>query len=172
MPIISIDVRDGDPTIQASGEHRGSVAATFSDGRIVERNLRAADANAWNDLIAGISAKIEADQQKRDAEDAVDSESEVSANKEASIAQTALAYLRAAWQQEQAHDAYLLFARFANYVSNNGYTWNNVKTHLFAVGLEQEEWDKIKTAYTYLNGAGRPAIMADGKTIQGNWEAR
>ena len=170
MPITSIDVRDGDPTIQASGQHRGTVTATFDDGRIVSRNLRAEDANAWNDLIASIGIEIQAQQEKQDAVNSVDPDAEVAASQEASIAQAAVAYLRAAWQEELAPDAYLLFARFANYVSNNGYTWANVQTHLIAEGLEQDEWDEMKAAYLYLNGGGRPAIMAEAKTIQGNWE--
>lgn len=60
MPITSIDVRDGDPTVQASGQHRGTVAATFDDGRIVERHIRAADADEWNDLVASMSAAMQA----------------------------------------------------------------------------------------------------------------
>lgn len=172
MPIVSVDVRDGDPTVQASGQHRGTVTATFDDGRIIERNLRAPDANSWNDLVANIGAEIQAQMERRDAEEAVSPDAEVAANKESSIAQVAVAYLRSAWNDEQAYDAYLKLARFANYVTNNGYTWNNVQTHLFAAGLTEEEWTGLKTAYTYLNGGGRPAIMADAKTIQSNWEGR
>jgi hypothetical protein len=172
MPIVSIDVRDGDPTIQTSGQHRGTIAATFDDGRIVERNIRAADADEWNDLVASIGIEMQAKQEQQDAANSVDPESEVAASQEASIAQAAVAYLRAAWQEELAPDAYLLFARFNNYVINKGYTWNDVQTHLLAEGLEQEEWDEIKTAYQYLNGGGRPAIMAEAKTIQGNWESK
>lgn len=173
MPIVSIDVRDGDPTIQASGQHRGTVDATFDDGRIVSKNLRAPDLDAWNDLIASMNAVIQAEQEQQDAEFSVDPESDIDGDyKEASKAQRAVAYLRRAWQEELAPDAYLLFARFANYVTSNGYNWNNVVAHLLAEGLTQEEWDSMKQAYQYLNGAGRPAIMADAKTIQGNWADR
>lgn len=172
MPIISIDVRDGDPTVQASGQHRGTVAATFSDGRIVERNIRAADLDAWNDKVAAISAEIQTQMEKRDAEDAVQTDTEVGANKEASIQQTAVAYLRVAWDTEQAYDAYLLFSRFNNFRNNQGWTLDQVASNLLAAGLEQEEWDEMKAAYLYLSGAGRPATMSDAKAIQSNWEAQ
>jgi len=172
MPIISIDVRDGDPTVQASGQHRGTVAATFSDGRIIERNIRAADSNEWNDKIAAISDLIQEQVEKQDAERSVDPETEVAAEGEASIAQAAVAYLQAAMREEQAYDAYLLMARFNNWRTNNGWNMDQVETHLLAAGTEQEEWDSTKAAYLYLNGGGRPAQMASAKTIQGNWEDR
>lgn len=172
MPITSIDVRDGDPTIQASGEHRGTVTATFADGRTVEKSIRAADANAWMDKLAAISSEIQAQVELSDAEQAVDPEGEVTGNGEASIAQAAVAYLRAAWDTDQAADAYLLFARFNTYRNNQGWTLDQVAAGLAAAGLEADEWDAMKTAYQYLNGGGRPAIMATAKTVQGNWEAR
>ena len=43
MPVQSVDVRDGDPTIQASGEHRGTVTVTFADGRVRDISVRAPD---------------------------------------------------------------------------------------------------------------------------------
>ena len=172
MPIVSIDVRDGDPTIQANGQHRGTVAATFADGRIVERSLRAADADAWNDLIAGISAEIQAKQEVQDAEAGVSSDDEIVAGGEASVEQRAVAYLRAAWGQELARDAYLLFDKFNDFRLARGWNLNQVQTGLMSAGLTVDEWDEMKAAYQYLAGAGRPAIMNDYQTIQGNWESR
>jgi len=172
MPIVSIDVRDGDPTIQASGEHRGTVTATFADGRIVERNLRAPDADAWNDKIAAISAEIQAQQEVSDADSGVSPDAEVVANGEASIEQRAVAYLRRAWQEENCRDAYLLFDKFNDFRLARGWNLNQVQAGLMGAGLTVEEWDSMKTAYQYLAGAGRPAIMNDYLTIQGNWEAR
>ena len=171
MPIITIDVRDGDPTIQESGQHRGTVTATFDDGREVSRNLRAADADAWNDLIAGISAVIQAQMEVRDAEDAIDSGADVVANKEASIAQTCVAYIREAWNAETAHEAWLLYARINTYVLAHS-NWNAAKTHLLSAGLEQEEYDQAKAAYQYLSGGGRPATMSDAQTVQAAWESQ
>jgi len=172
MPIVSIDVRDGDPTVQSSGQHRGTVSATFTDGRIEERNVRAANLDEWNDKIAAISDLIQEQVEKQDAEDSVDPETEVSAEGEASLAQAAVAYLRAAYREDQAYDAYLLFSRFNNFRTNQGWTLDQVATNLVSAGLEQEEWDGMKTAYLYLNGGGRPAQMASAKIIQGNWEDR
>ena len=171
MPIVSIDVRDGDPTVQASQQHRGTVAATFDDGRVIERNLRAPDLDAWNDLIASMNAVIQSQMEERDAEEAVTPDEDVASNKEASIAQTCIAYMRQAWQAETAYDAYALYARINTYVTNHS-DWNTVHTHLLAEGLTQEEFDQAKTAYQYLSGSGRPATLSDAQTIQAAWEAQ
>ena len=171
MPITSIDVRDGDPTVQASGQHRGTVAATFSDGRIVERSVRAKDADEWNDKIAAISDLIQAQQEASDAQSAVDPETPVTAHKEASQAQTCIAYIREALATEQAYDAFLLLDRINTYVVANA-GWPTVKPILLAAGLDEEEYDKAGNAFNYLSSAGRPAIMSDAKTIQANWEAQ
>lgn len=172
MPITSIDVRDGDPTIQATGEHRGTVECTFADGRIVQRNLRAPDANAWQDKVANIGAEVQDQMELQDADAGVDPDEEVVAGGEASIEQRAVAYLRGAWGEENARDAYLLFDRFNTFRLAQGWNLNQVQAGLASAGLTTEEWDEMKTAYQYLDGAGRPAIMNDYQTIQGNWEAR
>lgn len=172
MPIVSVDVKDGDPAVQANGEHRGTVVATFSDGRTVERRLRAPDLNAWNDLLAAISATIQTEQSERDAQASVAADGEVAPYLEASSKQVAVAYLRNAWEKEQAYDAYLLFDRFNTYRLNQGWTLDQVAAQLLSAGLEQEEWDEIRVAYQYLSGGGRPDTMANARTIQGNWETR
>ena len=85
MPVQSVDVRDGDPTVQVTGEHRGTVTVTFTDGRVVDRSLRAPNADAWADLIANIAAKVQQQQSEADANDAVEQDQEiVTPNKEAS----------------------------------------------------------------------------------------
>ena len=172
MPIVSIDVRDGDPTIQASGQHRGTVMATFADGRIIERNLRAPDADAWQDLIAGISAKIQAQAEEQDAENSVDPGTEVEAAGEASEDQAAAAYIRNSLSQEFALDAWLRLSRFKNWVDANGGNFNAVEARLLAAGVSQEDWDTAKTIYQYLSGAGRAETLLQAKTIQTKWEER
>ena len=172
MPIVSIDVRDGDPTVQASGQHRGTVRVTFDDGRIVERNLRAPDFATWSARLAAAPAEIQADIEQSDAAIVVSPDAPIIPNGEASIEQTAIAYLRNSWSSKRAYDAYLLFERFNTYVTNSGYTWDNVQDHLIAAGLTQDEWDKMKAAYQYLSGGSRPAEMAAAETIQANWEAQ
>jgi len=169
MPITSVDVRDGDPTIQASGQHRGTVTGTFDDGRILERNLRTPDSDTWNDKVAAQSAEMQATMEKRDAEDAVTPDEDVAANKEATIAQTCVAYIRQAWNEETAYDAHALYARINTYVTNHS-DWNTAHTHLIAEGLTQEEYDQAKAAYQYLSGSGRPATLSDAQTIQTAWE--
>jgi len=173
MAVQTADVREGDPTVQENtGQHRGTVDVTFTDGRVLSINIRAADQDEWNDKVAAVQAEAQARMTQSDAEAAVNPDAEVQADKEATLADVAVAYLRRAWNQEQAYDAYLLFSRFNNYRLNQGWTLDQVQTNLQAAGLTVDEWDEMRTAYTYLNGAGRPAIMADNRTIQSNWEAR
>ena len=171
MPIVSIDVRDGDPTVNSTGQHRGSVIATFDDGRISEKRIRAADADEWNDKVASASAEMQADMERKDAEAAVTPDSDVTENKEASIAQTCIAYIREAWSQQSAYQGWLLYARINTYVTNHS-SWATAQTHLIAAGLTQEEYDQAELAYNYLSGAGRPATMSDAQTIQDAWESQ
>ena len=111
MPIVSIDVRDGDPTVQVSGQHRGTVTATFADGRVVNRNLRAAGADDWLAQLAGVSTLIQAETEQRDAQSAVNLDTEIAAKGEASEAQVAVAYVRQAWEEAKATDGYILSQR-------------------------------------------------------------
>ena len=171
MPITSVDVRDGDPTVQASGQHRGTVTGTFDDGRILERNLRTPDSDTWNDKVAAQSAEMQVIMEERDAQAAVDPDAPVAADKEASIAQTCVAYIREAAATEQAYDAWLLYDRINTYVTGHS-SWAAAKPHLLAEGLTDEEYDQAQNAYNYLSGAGRPAIMAEARTIQAAWEAQ
>jgi hypothetical protein len=170
MPVSGSDVRTGDPTIQASGQYRGTVDVYFDDGRQEPVNIRAADQDAWNDAVAAAESVAQARMEERDANEVV-GDHDVAANKEATIAQTCVAYIRRAWQIELAYDAYLLYARIDTYVGNHS-DWNTAHTHLLAEGLTQEEYDQAKDAYTYLSGAGRPATMSDARTIQANWESQ
>lgn len=172
MPVQTSDVRAGDPSVQASGHYRGTVDVTLTDGRVYALRINAADLDEWNDKVAAAGSTVEALFQESDAAAAVSADGEVVSNKEASIQQVAVAYLRAAWETENAYDAYLLFSRFNTYRLNNGWTLDQVQANLAAAGLSAEEWTNMRTAYQYLNGGGRPAIMADAKTIQDNWEAR
>lgn len=169
MPIVSLEVRAGDPTVQVSGQHRGTVKATFDDGRIAERHLRAPDANAWATLISNVSADIEGQQQEQDADSAVSPDSGIAASGEASQVQTCIAYIRQALATEKAYDAYLLLDRINTFVLANG-DWATARPVLIAAGLEEKVYDQASASYTYLSNAGRPVTMADAKSIQSAWE--
>jgi hypothetical protein len=173
MPIITpVEVRAGDPTVQASGQHRGTVTGTQStDARIVERSIRAADLSGWDAKVAAMPAEMQVQMEAQDAAQAVTPDEDVAANNEASVAQTCVAYIREAAATEQAYDAWLLYDRINTYVTNHS-DWNSAHDHLIAEGLTQEEYDQAKNAYNYLSGAGRPAIMAEAKTIQAAWESQ
>jgi hypothetical protein len=171
MPITSIDVRDGDPTVQQSGQHRGTVKATFDDGRTSEKPLRGIDLDDWNDKVAAAWGVMQDDMIRSDAHEAVDPDADVTANKEASQPQTCIAYIKQAWEQESANSAWLLYARINNYVTGHS-DWATVKPLLLAEGLPEEEYDRAAVAYAYLSGAGRPAILSDAQTIQDAWEGQ
>lgn len=172
MAIIRQEIVDGGPHIQANGQYRGILEFEFDDGRIVRQNLRAADSAAWATLLTEIGQKVQAGQAKRDSYSGVSGSVEITANKQANIKERAVAYLRTAIQEKDAHSAYLLLDRFNTYRLAQGWTLPQVQTNLASAGLTQEEWDQIRTIYQYLSSAGRPAIMADYKTIQDQWEAR
>lgn len=172
MPVQSIDVREGDPTTQASGQVRGTVDVTFTDGRVFTRNLRAADLDAWNDMIANYTAVIEAQVAESDAYDDLNPDEDIAAHKEATVKQRAVAYLREAMQQEYAREGYRRLWKFDQYRQAQGWTVNQVVTNLLEAGLTQEEWDEMLAAYQYLSDAGRPAIMNDYHAIQEQWSNR
>ncbi len=160
MPVQSVDVRDGDPTIQVTGEHRGTVTVTFTDGRVRDVSVRAPDADAWADKIANISAKAQSDQEDQDAAEAVEQDIEIlNPHKEAGLPKMALAYLRRAQAEEDPYQAYLKFSRFNDYRVNQGWNLNQVQTQLASVGLTAEEWQDMRDRYQYLSNAGRVTAM-------------
>ncbi len=171
MPIQDTNVIDG-PNTQGDGSVRGVIEVIFDDGRKVQRNVRAANMPAWANLLADLPAEVQTKQEMDDAEEGVSSDAEVVANKEASIEQRAVAYLRAAWQTENAYEAFLLFDKFNDFRLAKGWNLNQVQAGLMSAGLEAEEWDAMKTAYQYLAGGGRPATMQTANAIQGNWDDR
>jgi len=172
MPIASVDVRAGDPQVQASGEYRGVVDVTFTDERVVMIALWASSLDEWNDKVAAVYAEAQERMAESDAPESVDIAQAVDAKGEADIKSVAVAYLRAAWNTQDVHEAYTLFTRFNTYRLAQGWSLTQVQAGLASAGLTVEEWDKMRTAYTYLNSAGRPAIMSDAKSIQAYWDNR
>lgn len=171
MAIIRQDVVDG-PYAEANGEHRGIVEFEFDDGRVIRRNLSAVSLGAWSEKLIDIGAELQAAQERADANDGVSANQEITAHKQANAKQRAVAYLRNAWEQENAYAAFLLFDKFNTYRLAQGWTLNQVQTQLASAGLTAEEWTGMRDAYQYLSSAGRPAIMADNLTIQAQWESR
>jgi len=160
VPAISVAVRDGDPTVQASGEHRGMVSVTFSDGRVIERSVRAPSADAWADRIANIQSRVEEDIASSDAEEAVREDAEIlEPYKEASLPQMALAYLRNAMRQGDPYVAYMRFSRFNDYRLAQGWNLDQVASVLAGVGLASEEWSDMKDRFQYLSNAARVTAM-------------
>jgi hypothetical protein len=160
MPAVSVDVRDGDPTVEASGEHRGRVSVTFSDGRVIERNLRAPDADAWADRIANIQSTVQQEVEDQDANEAAETDVEIlQPYKEASLPKMALAYLRLAQQTENPYRAYLKFSRFNDWRERNGWNLNQVAAQLSSVGLTEDDWTDMRARYLYLANPARVTAM-------------
>lgn len=172
MPVIATDVRDGDPTVQASQQHRGTVKCTFDDGRILEMNLRAPDLDGWNDAVAGAALKAEDQMMRRDADEAVgDQPIDSGGNKEADQYQVCAAYMRDADAESEAYNAWVLYSRIDDYVQSNG-GWVTFKPVMLAEGMDEEFFDRSASQYQYLSAAGRPATMSGARTIQDGWENR
>lgn len=171
MSVVRVDVIDG-PNVQAHGEHRGRVEVELSDGRIFTPSVRAPDAPTWANRIVDIGQEVLDQTIEQDSQEGVDADTEVTAHKLASVKQRAVAYLRKAWEMENAYEAFLLFDKFNDYRNAQGWNLNQVQANLIDEGLTVEEWDAMKTAYQYLAAAGRPAIMSDARDIQANWDNR
>ena len=130
------------------------------------------DPNAFNSYLTQAGDMVLASFKQQDAEEGVDADTDIAANKEATQQEKAVAYLRRAWQEDDAYQAYRILDRFNTYRNAQGWTLDQVQANLAAAGLTVTEWDSIKTAYQYLSGGTRPADMAAHAVIQANWEAR
>ena len=169
MPVTTTSERD--VTVQVTGQYRGVIVCTFADARILELNRRAPNQAAWDALKAGADTEAEAIMARQDAQAMVDPDQDVAASGEASQADTCIAYIRAAWGEQFATDAYALYVRINNYVTNNG-GWAAAKPALLTAGLSDEEYTQAETAWNYLSNGTRPAEMAAGQVIQGAWEGQ
>lgn len=160
MPITNTYLNAGDPTIEVTGEYRGTVNFEFDDGRIVTRNLRASDEDAWSALMLRIGDEVEAKQQEQDAEEAAETDVEVlNRYKQSSVKQMALAYLRNAMSKQDPYVAFLKFSKFNDWRVRQGYNLNQVQVALMAEGLTEEEWQEMRDRYSYLSNAGRVSAM-------------
>jgi hypothetical protein len=122
------------------------------------------------DMIATISSRIQSETEASDAAESVHPDTGVEESGEASQVQAAIAYLRAAYNEDDALDGYRLLTRFNNWRTDNGWSMNAVAARLVAAGMAQEEWDEIKAVYLYLNGSGRATALLSAKAIQEKWE--
>lgn len=168
MPVVDTNVTDG-PNVQADGQHRGTVEFIFDDGRVVTRNVRAPDANAWANLVADLPQEVEASQEQSDADEAVDNDVEVSNYKQANMKQLAVAYLRRALSSEDPYVAYLRFSRFNDFRLAQGWSLNQVQAGLMDAGLTEDEWDIMRDAYTWLSNAGRVTAMQAYQDVATGW---
>lgn len=170
MPIIRQDVIDG-PSIQSSGERRGTIEFEFDDGRIIRREVRAPDATSWADLLIDLPADVEQTVQLQDAKVASEGDAEVidAEPGQASREQIALEYLRQAYRLESPYEAYLKFDKFNNYRLLRGWNVNQVVAGLTSVGLTQEEWDLMLSSYQYLSNPARVTAMEAYQPIAENW---
>lgn len=156
--IVSSEVIDG-PNIQADDSHRGVIEFTFDDSRVVRKSVRAPDAVSWANLLISLPAEVERSQQESDAEAFSEIDQEITAHKQASIKQVALAYLRNAYQTGHPLAAYQKFSRFNDYRIAQGWNLNQVVAGLTSVGLAEGEWTEMKARYQYLSNSARVTAM-------------
>lgn len=173
MPITDTNVIDG-PNVQNNGEYRGRLQFIFDDGRTVERNVRAADGNAWANLIVDLPAEVEQWMRQQDAGAAAEGDTEIvdAEPGQATREEIAVAYLRKAYSLESPYEAFLKFDRFNNYRLQRGWNINQVVTGLASAGMTQEEWDVLQSSYQYLSNPARVTAMEAYQPIVANWEAR
>jgi hypothetical protein len=168
MPITDTNVIDG-PEVQADGQHRGTMEFIFDDGRRVERQVRRPDAITWANAILDMPAMVEKEIQEQDAEEAVGSDVEVAAYKQASMQQLAIQYLRRAHSQDDPYVAFLQFSRFNTWRIAQGYNVNQVAAALASVGLTDEEWTLMLDAYQWVSNPARVTAMQAYQDIISTW---
>ena len=159
MPIVSSELRAGDPTITSTGKRSGTIDFTFADGRIITRNVRAQDATAWAQLLIDLPAQVEKDIEILDAQEVAETDNAIASYKDAPIKRVALAYLRRAYSTGDPYRAYVKFERFNDYRVAQGWTVNQVVTNLAEVGLTDDEWTEMRDRYQYLSETGRVTSM-------------
>ena len=172
MAVIDITPFTGEPTQQASGQWRGSAQYTFDDGRKVNRRITADTVGEWANKMSDIVPEIEVQIQEADAGGGVSVDVEITTNKQASIKQRAVAYLRAAMAEDDPYTAFLLLDRFNTFRLAQGWNLNQVEAGLASAGLEAEEWDTMRDAYQYLSNAGRVTAMQAVQDINQTWGDR
>jgi hypothetical protein len=172
MPITDITPFTGEPTQQASGQWRGFAQYTFDDGRKINRRITADTAGEWANKMSDIVPEIEAQMQEGDAAEGVSSDTEITANKQSSIQQRAVAYLRAAMAEDDPYTAFLLLDRFNTFRLAQGWNLDQVPAGLASAGLTAKEWAAMRDAYQYLSDTGRVTAMQAVQDINQTWGDR
>lgn len=166
MSVVSTTVRHGDPTIQVSGERRGSVQVVFTDGRAVDRNYRTADEPSWDAAVASASAQAQEDMAWGDAQDAADKDVDITGDYgESTKEQQAVAYLYRAYTNPDPYTAYKKFTKFNEWRMRDGLSVDEVRLRLIAAGLEEQTWDLMIERYQYLADPARVTIMEDHQSV-------
>lgn len=171
MSVVSTEVQGLDLP-QTDGSYKGAVIATLDDGQVITVQVRAPNITIKDEQVAAASIEAQARAERDNADAAVDPSRDPDANGQASKKQVAVAYLRRAYAEEDAYEAWRKFSRFNNFRNAEGLSLAQVQAHLADAGLTSEEWTLMRNEYQYLNGAGRPDTLANARTIQAQWEAR
>lgn len=167
MPVTDVSVRAGDPAQQADGSWRGTAIYTFDDAQVVERTFSAVDEGTWHTTKDGMVPDVEEKLQWQNADEAIaiDYDIRLGAYKQAGQRKIGLTYLRAAMDIEDPLQAYYKFKYFDDYRVDEGWTVNEVYLQLLPVGLQDDEWQDMKTRYIYLSDPGRVTTMLDYETL-------
>ncbi len=166
MSVVSTTVRHGDPTIQVSGERRGSVQVAFTDGRVVDRNYRTADEPSWDAAVASAGAQVQQDVARRDAQEAVDKDVDITGDYgESTKDQQAAAYLYRAYTTPDPYTAYKKYTKFNEWRIRDGLSVEEVRLRFLAAGFEERTWDLMIERYQYLADPARVTIMEDHQSV-------
>lgn len=171
MPVVDTNVIDG-PNVQADGQHRGTVEFVFGDGRTFTRNVRAPDANAWANLVADLPTEVAAKVAESDAESDINDSDDIEVKGEATKPQRAVAYLRAAYADDDPYRAFRLMSKFNSWRQSEGYSMPQVKAAMLANGMDADEYDRIVSSYQWLSNTARVLAMQTYEDVRTYWEGR
>jgi len=167
MPVQTTEVRPGDPTVQASGQHRGTVKYTFTDAREFEVNLRTPDLTSWDAKLISYVAVIEEQVRKRDAEAAGQDPDEPLPDSdvgEASNLDILVGKLRTGYAIQDSTDSYRYTKQVNDWRVGKGFTWTQVRDAILAdpsYDMTTEEFQDIFDRWTYLNTPAKITTMQD-----------
>lgn len=147
-------VHPGDPTVEVTGEHRGTLYFTFDDGEVLSSSLQAPDLATWNAEIPRLEESALDRKRAIDSEAVVEDPPNDAGNGEASTLDTMVFKLRYAYSRPYPRSCYTNMKQIDDYRISKGWTWGDVHDAIFAepkYNFTEGEWTNIQDRYTYLN---------------------
>ena len=164
MPVMSTQTRAGDPTVQVTGQARGTVKYIFDDGFAIELAIRTSTLAEFDPEITARIPEVELSRRKMDSNAVVEDDIADTGNGAASTLDTMVVKLRYAYSQPLPEDSYRNMNQIDNYRINKGWTWTQVHNAIFNVPeyeFTEEEWSNIMDRFSYLDFPAKIQIMID-----------